>query len=94
MTSVVVIGTAVAASLIVLLAMSIRVVPEYERGVIFRLGRILGVGGPGLFFLIPVVDRMVRVSLRTTTNGDPPSGRHHLGQRHGHGERRRVLQRG
>jgi regulator of protease activity HflC (stomatin/prohibitin superfamily) len=58
--------------LLVLLAMSVRIVPEYERGVIFRLGRIIGAKGPGLFFLIPVVDRMVRVSLRTTTMDIPP----------------------
>jgi len=44
---------------------SIRVVTEYERGVIFRLGRLVGAKGPGLFFLIPIVDRMVKVSLRT-----------------------------
>lgn len=50
--------------IIVLLA-SIRVVTEYERGVIFRLGRLMGAKGPGLFFLIPIVDRMVKVSLRT-----------------------------
>jgi len=46
---------------------SVRVVPEYERGVVFRLGRVIGAKGPALFFLIPIVDRMVRVSLRTIT---------------------------
>jgi regulator of protease activity HflC (stomatin/prohibitin superfamily) len=51
---------------------SIRIVNEYERGVIFRLGRIMGAKGPGLFFIIPIVDRMVRVSLRTTTQDIPP----------------------
>ncbi len=50
---------------IIILFASIRVVTEYERGVIFRLGRLIGVKGPGLFFLIPIVDRMVKVSLRT-----------------------------
>jgi regulator of protease activity HflC (stomatin/prohibitin superfamily) len=60
------------AVLVMLLAMSVRIVPEYERGVIFRLGRIIGAKGPGLFFLIPIVDRMVRVSLRTTTMDIPP----------------------
>ena len=50
-----------------ILAAAIKVVPEYERGVIFRLGRVIGAKGPGLFVIIPVVDRMVRVSLRTTT---------------------------
>jgi len=46
---------------------SVRVGPEYERGVVFGLGRVIGAKGPGLFFLIPIVDRMVRVSLRTIT---------------------------
>lgn len=50
---------------IIILMASIRVVTEYERGVIFRLGRLVGAKGPGLFFLIPIVDRMVKVSLRT-----------------------------
>ncbi|HDN85257.1 MAG TPA: slipin family protein [Candidatus Aerophobetes bacterium] len=50
---------------IIILLASIRVVTEYERGVIFRLGRLIGAKGPGLFFLIPIVDRMVKVSLRT-----------------------------
>lgn len=50
---------------IIVLMASIRVVNEYERGVIFRLGRLVGTKGPGLFFLIPIVDRMVKVSLRT-----------------------------
>ncbi len=44
---------------------SIRVLREYERGVIFRLGRLIGAKGPGLIFLIPIVDKMVKVSLRT-----------------------------
>lgn len=51
-----------------MLALSaIRVVQEYERGVIFRLGRVKGAKGPGLFFLIPIIDRMVKVDLRTVT---------------------------
>jgi len=50
---------------IIILAASVRVVTEYERGVIFRLGRLVGAKGPGLFFLIPIVDKMVKVSLRT-----------------------------
>ncbi|MCM8769094.1 MAG: slipin family protein [Candidatus Omnitrophica bacterium] len=49
------------------LANSIKVVNEYERGVIFRLGRLIGVWGPGLFFVIPILDRMIKVSLRTVT---------------------------
>jgi regulator of protease activity HflC (stomatin/prohibitin superfamily) len=50
--------------LLFFLASAIRVLKEYERGVIFRLGRVIGVKGPGLIILIPVVDKMVRVSLR------------------------------
>lgn len=46
------------------LSSAIRILKEYERGVIFRLGRFVGVKGPGLIILIPIVDRMVRVSLR------------------------------
>jgi regulator of protease activity HflC (stomatin/prohibitin superfamily) len=51
----------------VLAAMSIRVLREYERGVVFRLGRVTDQRGPGLIFLTPALDRMVRVSLRTVT---------------------------
>jgi len=50
---------------IIILMTAIRVVTEYERGVIFRLGRLIGAKGPGLFFLIPIVDKMVKISLRT-----------------------------
>ena len=52
---------------VILLAAAIRVLREYERGVIFRLGRLIAQKGPGLIFLIPVIDRMVRVDLRTVT---------------------------
>ncbi len=55
----------VALILVLLLISSVRVLKEYERGVIFRLGRLIGAKGPGLFFLIPMVDKMQRVSLRT-----------------------------
>jgi regulator of protease activity HflC (stomatin/prohibitin superfamily) len=58
--------------LAVLLAISLRVVMEYERGVVFRLGRVIATRGSGLTFLIPFVDRMVRVSLRTVTMSIPP----------------------
>src|SRR5213592_1275969 len=54
------------------LASSIRVLREYERGVVFRLGRLIGQKGQGLIFLIPIVDRMVRVDLRTVTLNIPP----------------------
>jgi regulator of protease activity HflC (stomatin/prohibitin superfamily) len=55
-----------------ILRAAIKIVPEYERGVIFRLGRVIGAKGPGLFVIIPIVDRMVRVSLRTVTMDIPP----------------------
>ena len=54
------------------LVAAIRILPEYERGVIFRLGRVIGVKGPGLIFLIPLVDKMRRVSLRTVVLDIPP----------------------
>src|SRR5918998_5097811 len=66
---------AVAAVLFVifLVGSAVRIVNEYERGVIFRLGRVQGTAkGPGLFFLIPIVDRMVKVDLRTITMDVPP----------------------
>lgn len=57
---------------IFLLASAIKILREYERGVIFRLGRLIGAKGPGIIFLIPIVDRMVRVSLRTIVMDVPP----------------------
>jgi regulator of protease activity HflC (stomatin/prohibitin superfamily) len=54
------------------LLMSIKILNEYERGVIFRLGRIIGAKGPGLIILIPIIDRMMRVDLRTVTMDVPP----------------------
>lgn len=54
------------------LASAIRVLREYERAVIFRLGRLIGAKGPGLIILVPIVDRMVRVSLRTIAMDVPP----------------------
>ncbi len=53
--------------LIAIASASIKVVQEYERGVIFRLGRLVGAKGPGLFFIIPFIDRMVKVDLRVVT---------------------------
>src|SRR5205823_2613734 len=53
--------------LVILLPQMARILREYERGVIFRLGKLLGAKGPGLIFLIPVVDRMVRMDLRVVT---------------------------
>jgi regulator of protease activity HflC (stomatin/prohibitin superfamily) len=55
------------AAAVVLAGASVRVLREYERGVVFRLGRVTSTRGPGLIFLLPIVDRMVRVSLRTVT---------------------------
>ncbi|MFH1943959.1 MAG: slipin family protein [bacterium] len=55
-----------------ILASAIRVLREYERGVIFRLGRLVGAKGPGLIILIPIIDRMVKVSLRTVAMDVPP----------------------
>jgi regulator of protease activity HflC (stomatin/prohibitin superfamily) len=52
---------------IILLSMAIKVVKEWERGVILRLGRLVGAKGPGLFFIIPFFDRMIKVDLRVVT---------------------------
>jgi regulator of protease activity HflC (stomatin/prohibitin superfamily) len=57
---------------LILLASSVRILREYERGVIFRLGRLIAQKGPGLILLIPIIDRMVRVDLRTVTLTVPP----------------------
>ena len=57
---------------VMFLSAAIKVMNEYERGVIFRLGRVIGAKGPGLIILIPVVDRMVRVDMRTITMDVPP----------------------
>lgn len=59
---------------IIILANSIRILREYERGVVFRLGRLVpqGARGPGLIILIPIIDKMVRVSLRTVVMDVPP----------------------
>ena len=68
----VIVGIVVGIVVIILLSMSIRIVQEYERGVIFRLGRLLGAKGPGFFMLIPFFDRMVKVDLRIVTMDVPP----------------------
>ncbi|MCH8994421.1 MAG: slipin family protein [Chloroflexi bacterium] len=57
--------------LIPLAPFAIRIVQEYERGVIFRLGRLQGARGPGLFIIIPIIERMVKVDLRTVTMDVP-----------------------
>ncbi len=58
--------------LVFLLASAIRILREYERGVVFRLGRLIGAKGPGLILLIPIIDRMVKVSLRVVATDVPP----------------------
>jgi len=55
----------------IILSMAIKIVAEYERGVIFRLGRLIGAKGPGLFLIIPFVDRMFKVDLRVVTMDVP-----------------------
>ncbi len=65
-----VVGCIIVAALVtlfVILSSAIRIVQEYERGVIFRLGRLVGAKGPGLFFIVPIVDRMRKVDLRVVT---------------------------
>ena len=57
---------------VMIVGSAVRILPEYERGVLFRLGRLSGVRGPGLFFIIPGIDRLVRVSLRTVAFDVPP----------------------
>ena len=57
--------------LLILIPMTVKIVAEYERGVIFRLGRLIGAKGPGLFLIIPFVDRMVKVDLRVVTMDVP-----------------------
>lgn len=54
-----------------LFPMAVKIVQEYERGVIFRLGRLVGARGPGLFFIIPIVERMVKIDLRIVTMDVP-----------------------
>jgi regulator of protease activity HflC (stomatin/prohibitin superfamily) len=72
MTAVLVAVIVVLGILAALAAASVRVLREYERAVVFRLGRLMGQRGPGLVLLIPGIDRMVRVSLRTVTLNIPP----------------------
>ena len=62
----------VAVLLLIILSAAIRILREYERGVIFRLGRLIAQKGPGLILLIPFIDQMVRIDLRTITLNVPP----------------------
>jgi regulator of protease activity HflC (stomatin/prohibitin superfamily) len=57
--------------ILIIISMAVKIVAEYERGVIFRLGRLVGAKGPGLFLIIPFVDRMVKVDLRVVTMDVP-----------------------
>jgi len=57
--------------ILILIFMAVKVVAEYERGVIFRLGRLVGARGPGLFLIVPFIDRMVKVDLRVVTMDVP-----------------------
>ncbi|RQD66938.1 MAG: slipin family protein [Tindallia sp. MSAO_Bac2] len=57
---------------LLLLKMAIKIIPEYERGVLFRLGRLVGVKGPGLILIIPIIDRIEKVSLRIIVDNVPP----------------------
>jgi regulator of protease activity HflC (stomatin/prohibitin superfamily) len=58
--------------IIILAASAIKILREYERGVIFRLGRLIGAKGPGIIFIIPGVDKLMRISLRLVTLDIPP----------------------
>jgi len=58
-------------AVVIIIFMAVKVVPEYERGVLFRLGRLVGQRGPSLFLIIPFVDRMVKVDLRVVTMDVP-----------------------
>src|SRR5665811_447128 len=65
--AIVAIVVVVAIFLLIILIAAIKVFPEYQRGVIFRLGRLSEPKGPGIFLIIPIVDRVIRVDLRTLT---------------------------
>jgi len=67
----IILGVAIAIVAIIILAAAIRIVQEYERGVIFRLGRFVGVRGPGFILLIPFIERMVKIDLRVVTMDVP-----------------------
>ena len=63
---------AIVALVVLFFLNAIRIVREYERGVIFRLGRLVGAKGPGIFLIIPIVDKMVKITLRLVTLDVPP----------------------
>jgi regulator of protease activity HflC (stomatin/prohibitin superfamily) len=72
LTAIIVVVAVILVVALTALASAVRVLREYERGIVFRLGRLMEVRGPGLQLLIPSLDRMVRVSLRTVTLTIPP----------------------
>ncbi|HZE03828.1 MAG TPA: slipin family protein [Solirubrobacteraceae bacterium] len=72
LTAIIVVLVVLAVIAFTVAASSVRVLREYERGVVFRLGRVMDQRGPGLLLLVPMIDRMVRVSLRTVTLTIPP----------------------
>ena len=72
MTAIIVVLVILVALGVALAGASVRILREYERAVVFRLGRLIGQKGPGVVLLVPIVDRMVRVDLRTVTFDIPP----------------------
>ena len=67
----IIIAVVVVIVVLIIVPMAVKIVAEYERGVIFRLGRLVGAKGPGLFLIIPFIDRMVKVDLRVVTMDVP-----------------------
>jgi regulator of protease activity HflC (stomatin/prohibitin superfamily) len=65
-------GIVIIILILFLISTAIRILREYERGVVFRLGRLVSLRGPGLILLIPIIDKMVKVSLRTVVMDVPP----------------------
>ena len=87
-------GVGVIVFIVVVFIMSgLKVLNEYERGVVFRLGRLLPYRGPGVIFVIPVLERFARIDLRTVTLDMPPQDVITRGQRHRQGQRGAVLPR-
>ena len=74
MPTIIIVLVAIVVLALVLLSSTIKIVQEYERGVIFRLGRLVGARGPGLFFLIPGVERMRKVDLQHRHPGSARPG--------------------
>ena len=68
----IIVAVVVVILLIIIIRASVRILKEYERGVVFRFGRLRGAKGPGIFLLIPFVDKMIKVDLRTVTLDVPP----------------------